>query len=139
MEKSILNFHFDYWKISLIKSLILTLGMAIKQISYYAEKLVLVLYISLLLLQIFLSVKEYKKKEYVDTRVEDYLYNVDFPMVILCAEKPHRDGLTSLQEDTFYIGFIRLDQQRQRFVGWATENMSTFENLESRARVTHRS
>ena len=108
--------------------------MTIRQISFYAEKLVLVLYISLLLLQIFLSVKEYKKKEYVDTRVEDKLFNVDFPMIILCAEKPHRDGMTSFEDDMFYIGF---DRQRQNFVGWATENMSTFENLKSRARVTN--
>ena len=108
--------------------------MTIKQISFYAEKLVLVLYISLLLLQIFLSVQDYGSHEYVDTRVEDHLYNADFPMIILCAEKPHGDGLTSLQEDMFYIGF---DRKRQNFVGWATENMSTFENLKSRARVTN--
>ena len=80
----------------------LTLGMAIKQISYCAEKLVLVLFISLLLLQIFLSVKDYIRKEYVDTRVEDQLYNVDFPMIVLCAEKPQGDGLNSLQDDLFY-------------------------------------
>ena len=79
--------------------------MAIKQISYCAEKLVLVLFISLLLFQIFLSVKDYIRKEYVDTRVEDHLYNVDFPMIVLCAEKPHGDGLNSLQDDLFYIGF----------------------------------
>ena len=107
--------------------------MTIKQISFYAEKLVLVLYIALLLLQIFLSVKDYGRQEYVDTRVEDHLYNVDFPMIILCAEKPHRDGLTSLQEDMFYMGFYQ--RQRQRFVGWATENMSTFEHLIWRARI----
>ena len=111
------------------------MGMAIKQISYCAEKLVLVLFISLLLLQIFLSVKDYIRKEYVDTRVEDQLYNVDFPMIVLCAEKPQGDGLNSLQDDLFYIGF---DQRPpRRFVGWATENMSTFENLKWRARVNH--
>ena len=109
--------------------------MATKQISFYAEKLVLVLYISLLLLQIFLSVKDYEKHEYVDTRVEDLLYNVDFPMIILCAEKHHGDGLTSLEDDMFYVGFHQ--KQRQNFVGWATKNMSTFENLKWRARINN--
>ena len=108
--------------------------MTIKQISFYAEKLVFILYISLLLLQIFLSVKDYRRHEYVDTRVEEQLFKVDLPMIILCAEKPHKDGLTISHDEQFYMGF---NQKGKNFVGWATENMSTIENLKSRARVNN--
>ena len=76
--------------------------MTIKQISFYAEKLVFILYISLLLLQIFLSVKDYGRNEYVETRVEEQLFKVDLPMIILCAEKPHKDGLTISHDEMFY-------------------------------------
>ena len=99
--------------------------MTIKQISFYAEKLVFILYI---------SVKDYGRNEYVDTRVEEQLFKVDLPMIILCAEKPHKDGLTISHDEMFYMGF---DQKGKNFVGWASENMSTIETLKSRARLNN--
>ena len=60
----------------------------------------------------------------MDTRVEEQLFKVDLPMIILCAENPHKDGLTISHAEMFYMGF---NQKGKNFVGWATENMSTIE------------
>ena len=82
----------------------------------------------MLLLQIFLSFQNFQRQDYVETHEEDQLYNVDMPMIILCAETP----FTSRLDNLFYVG-LDPDDQEETFIGWTVENVSTHEYIKSKA------
>ena len=54
----------------------------------------------MLLLQIFLSFKDFKRQDYVETQEEDFLFNADMPMIVLCAKTPFTPPLP----ERFYVG-----------------------------------
>ena len=62
-------------------------------LSYFFEKVALVMCTSLLIFQIYLSWKTFIQEDYVETKSEEKLYNVDLPMMI-CAKIPSLIGLT---------------------------------------------
>ena len=105
--------------------------MTSKQIGLYLlEKAVLVICACMLLLQIFLSIKNFQRKDYVETQEEDHLFNADMPMIVLCAKTPFTPQLSEF----FYIGLdLDADQEEGSFVGWTVENISTHNNLKSKA------
>ena len=93
-------------------------------LSYLFEKVVLVICTSLLIFQIYLSWKTFIQEDYVETKSEEKLYNVDLPMIMICAKNPFIDR-------TDLIGW----NSNGKFVGWAKENTSVQEILRSRIRV----
>ena len=107
--------------------------MTSKQIGLYLlEKAVLVICACMLLLQIFLSIKNFQRKDYVETHEEDHLFNADMPMIVLCAETPFKPELPELS----FIGLDPdADQEEGSFVGWTVENVSTQDNIQSKAKV----
>ena len=92
----------------------------------FLEKTVFLICACMLLLQIFLSFKDFQRHEFVETNGEDHLYNVDMPMIILCAETPFTPLLENLVFD-----FVGLD--KETFIGWTVENVSTHEYIKSKA------
>ena len=80
---------------------------------------------SLLIFQIYLSWKTFIQEDYVETKSEEKLYNVDLPMIMICAKNPFFDR-TDLGMGWDGDG---------KFVGWAKENTSVQEILRSRIRV----
>ena len=80
---------------------------------------------SLLIFQIYLSWKTFIQEDYVETKSEEKLYNVDLPMIMICAKNPFFDR-TALGMGWDGDG---------KFVGWAKENTSVQEILRSRIRV----
>ena len=86
----------------------------------------------MLLLQIFLSFKNFQRHDFVETHGEDQLYNVDMPMIILCAETPFEPMLPEL----FYLGLDPdADEEERSFIGWTVENVSTHDHIKSKAKV----
>ena len=96
------------------------------------EKTVFVICACMLLLQIFLSFENFQRHDFVETHGEDLLYNVDMPMIILCAETPFVPKLPEL----FYLGLDpNADQEERSFIGWTVENVSTHDHIKSKAKV----
>ena len=94
---------------------------------YLMEKLVLLVCTSALLLQIYLSLETFQEHDYVEIHVEEKLYNVDQPMIIVCAEDPFTDHEYSTN---FNFG---LDANMNKFVGWAKDNKtSTYDSIVSK-------
>ena len=62
-------------------------------LSYFFEKVVLVICTSLLIFQIYLSWKTFIQEDYVEAKSEEKLYNVDLPvpMIMICAKNPFID------------------------------------------------
>ena len=60
-------------------------------LSYFFEKVALVICTSLLIFQIYLSWKTFIQEDYVETKSEEKLYNVDLPMIMICAKNPFID------------------------------------------------
>ena len=79
----------------------------------------------MLLTQIFCSFREYLKHDYIESHAEEQLYNVDMPMIVLCAESPFTPNL----EDRFFLGV----DDNETFIGWSKPNISTQDNLRYRA------
>ena len=92
------------------------------------EKTVFIICACMLIIQIFLSFKNFQRHDYVETHEEDQLYNVDMPMIILCAQTPFKPPV----KESFFVGF---DQKRETFIGWTLENISTHDYIKSRATV----
>ena len=104
--------------------------MASKQISLcLLEKTVFAICTLMLLLQIFLSFKDFQRHDYVETYGEDLLFNVDMPKIILCNQTPFTPPLG----DRFFIGIDPDDEMT--FVGWTVENVSTQNYLKSKTKV----
>ena len=101
---------------------------------YLMEKLVLLVCTSALLLQIYLSLETFQEHDYVEIHVEEKLYNVDLPMIIVCAEDPFTDHEASFN---FNMGF---DESLEKFIGWAKDNKtSTYDSLVSKIRAQNSS
>ena len=80
---------------------------------YLMEKLVLLVCTSALLLQIYLSLETFQEHDFVEIHVEEKLYNLDLPMIMVCAEDPFADHEASYN---FNMGF---DESLERFlVDW---------------------
>ena len=94
------------------------------------EKTVFIICASMLLLQIFLSFHNYQQHDFVETNEDDELYNVDMPMIIVCAKEPFIENL----EPPFYVGLDPNDQEGS-FLGWTVENVSTHDHIKSNATV----
>ena len=90
------------------------------------EKTVFFICACMLLLQIFLSFKNFQRHDHVETYTEDHMYNVDMPLIVLCAETPFKPSL----KEIFFIG---LDDQNKSFTGWTVENVSTHNYIKSKA------
>ena len=90
------------------------------------EKTVFLICACMLLVQIFLSFKNFQRHDFVETHGEDHLHNVDMPMIVLCAETPFTPLLENLVFD-----FVGLD--KETFIGWTVENVSTHEYIKSKA------
>ena len=101
---------------------------------YLMEKLVLLVCTSALLLQIYLSLETFQEHDFVEIHVEEKLYNVDLPMIMVCAEDPFADHEASYN---FNMGF---DESLEKFVGWAKDNKtSTYDSLVSKIRAQNSS
>ena len=81
---------------------------------------------SLLIFQIYLSWKTFIQEDYIETKSKEKLYNVDLPMIMICAKNPFIDR-------TDLIGW----DDDGKFVGWAKENTSVQEILRSNIRVNN--
>ena len=60
-------------------------------LSYFFEKVALVMCTSLLIFQIYLSWKTFIQEDYVETKSEEKLYNVDLPMIMI-SEVPRKNS-----------------------------------------------
>ena len=89
-----------------------------------AQKAVLLVSSAMLVLQVYLSVLEYQKHEYVQVPEESTLSQVALPVITVCHEKPYKTNVPRL----FFAG---VDSETMQFVGWARNNMTTKEYLES--------
>ena len=89
------------------------------------EKTIFIICTFMLLTQIFCSFREYLEHDFIESHAEEQLYNVDMPMIVLCAESPFTPNL----EDRFFLGV----DDNETFIGWTEPNISTQDNLRSRA------
>ena len=94
----------------------------------FLEKTVLSVCSFMLLAQIYLSVKDYKKYDCIQDRDEENLSYVDMPMVVVCAKK----SFNEVFGNPFFYGF---DSSLTRFRGWGRENKTPLQYLRSKATV----
>ena len=91
------------------------------------QKAVFLMSSAMLVYQVFLSIAEYQKNEYIQVPEDSTLSKMDMPMLIICHEQPFKSNLTSY----YYPGV----NESYHFIGWARDNMTTQESLESLATV----
>ena len=89
-----------------------------------AQTAVLLMSSAMLVLQVYLSVLEYQKHEYIQVPEESSLSKVALPMITVCPEKPYKTNFPRF----FFAGF---DSEARQFVGWSRDNKTTKEYLES--------
>ena len=91
---------------------------------YYLEKTILLVCTCLFFFQIYLSLHTFHQHDFVETKIEEKLYNVDLPMIRICAKKPF-----------LYANDTKGLEANGSFIGWADKNTSTLESLRRRAQV----
>ena len=121
------NLKFVYWFSFILEPNTVTGSMALQWGALcvqVAQKAVLLVSSTMLVLQVYLSILEYQKHEYVQVPEESSLSQVDLPMITVCHENPYKTNVTSLL-------FIGADINTRQFLGWARDNMTTMDYLES--------
>ena len=91
---------------------------------YYLEKTILLVCSCLFFFQIYLSLHTFHQHDFVETKIEEKLYNVDLPMIRICAKKPF-----------IYANDTQGLEANGSFIGWADRKTSTLESLRRRAQV----
>ena len=94
------------------------------------QKTVLLVSLSMLLYQDYLSLVEYQKHEYIQIPEVSTLAKVTLPMIVVCHEKPFTANVTSKMD-------LFMGASATVFVGWQNENITTKEHLKSLLLETH--
>ena len=87
------------------------------------RKAVLVMSTAMLVYQVYLSIKEFQKQEYVQVSEDSTLAKVTLPMLIVCHEK----AVDQKNDLYFYSGM----DASNNFEGWSRNNMKTMDYLQS--------
>ena len=64
------------------------------------EKIVLLVCITVFLCQNYYSLMTYWQQDYIETKADEQLFNVDLPMIMICAENPFINDLDPLGFDS---------------------------------------
>ena len=82
----------------------------------------------LLFYQIYLSLAEYQKREYVQVPEDSSLSQVTLPRIVVCNEQGFKENINSTLFTGMNPNFSKL---KTNFVGWSRKNMTTKGHLES--------
>ena len=78
---------------------------------FFMEKIALLVCITMLLCQNYYSLMTYWQQDYIETKADAQLFNIDLPMIMICAENPFIKDLDPLGFDS-----------KWEFIGWANKN-----------------
>ena len=88
------------------------------------EKIVLLVCITMLLCQNYYSLTTYWQQDYIETKADEQLPNVDLPMIVICGENSFINNLDPLRFDS-----------KWEFIGWANQNTSAKDDIKSNTRL----
>ena len=91
---------------------------------FFMEKIALLVCITMLLCQNYYSFLTYWQQDYIETKADEQLFNVDLPMIMICAENPFINDLDRLGFDS-----------KWEFIGWANKNASAKDDIKSNTRL----
>ena len=94
------------------------------KLMYFMEKIVLLVCITVFLCQNYYSLMTYWQQDYIETKADEQLFNVDLPMIMICAENPFINDLDPLGFDS-----------KWEFIGWANQNASSKDDIKSNTRL----
>ena len=91
---------------------------------FFMEKIALLVCITMLLCQNYYSLMTYWQQDYIETKADAQLFNIDLPMIMICGENPFINDLDPLGFDS-----------KWEFIGWANENASAKDDIKSNTRL----
>ena len=92
------------------------------------RRAVLLVSVTLMIYQVYLSLAEYQKREYVQVPEDSTLSKVTLPRIVVCNEQGFKEKVNM----SLFTGMHPIyAKQKPNFFGWSKKDMTTKHHLES--------
>ena len=99
------------------------------------RRAVLLVSVALMFYQIYQSLAEYQKREYVQVPEDSTLSQVTLPRIVVCNEQGFKEKVST----SLFAGMHPIySRKKPLFFGWGKENMTTKDHLESMVTLKHK-